>query len=218
MIVLAHRGLWRTAAEKNSLGALREALTQGFGIETDLRDHDGRGVISHDPPTGTAPALEQFLDMYVETGSAHTLALNVKSDGLQEKVQKALADRHIGPEKYFLFDMAVPDALGYFQLEMPCFTRESELEPAPAYVNQAAGVWLDCFFQDWINKGTILKHIDAGRRVALVSPELHGRDKSIAWKNWREAANGLRSQGRADQLMICTDHPAEARTYFDGED
>ena len=218
MIVLAHRGLWRREDEKNTLGALREALTQGFGVETDLRDQSGRVVISHDPPVGNTATLEQFLDVYLETRSHQIMALNVKSDGLQQIVKKALGDRHISTDRYFMFDMAIPDALGYFQAGMPCFTRESEVEPIPAYINQATGVWLDCFFRDWIDRGTIAKHCDAGRRVALVSPELHGRDKTVAWERWRDIAEDLRKQGRGHLLMICTDYPVEARAYFDGED
>ncbi len=218
MLILAHRGLWRREAEKNSLGALHEALVQGFGVETDIRDDRGRVVISHDLPTGTDPSFEDFLDVYIRVGSLEPLALNVKSDGLQVNIKKSLDDRQIKSDRYFLFDMAVPDALPYLQMGMPCFTRESEIEPSPAFVDQASGVWLDCFFKDWINRGAILKHCDAGRRVALVSPELHRRDKSGAWACWREVYRSLRAQGRQSMMMVCTDHPIEARDYFDGED
>lgn len=218
MIILAHRGLWQSATEKNSLAALREALQQGFGVETDLRDRNGRIVISHDPPTADAPTLDQFLDIYVESQSRQLLALNVKSDGLHQSIKDALTKRDIAASQYFMFDMAVPDALGYLQHEMPCFTRESELEPSPAFLDDAAGVWLDCFHRDWINKDTIVKHCDAGRRVALVSPELHRRDRSSAWETWRLIYRALKADGRQDMMMICTDYPREARDFFRGED
>jgi len=217
MIVLAHRGLWRRDADKNSLPALREALLAGFGVETDLRDDRGRVVISHDPPAGDVPSLEQFLDLVADTTSDAILALNVKSDGLHGAIDKALRDRNIGANRYFLFDMSPPDARGYLQRKMPCFSRQSEIEPVPAFIDQAAGVWLDCFAKDWINKDIIRAHCDKGRRVALVSPELHGRDKSVAWTMWRDAHEELRAEKQANLLMICTDHPAEARSYF-GED
>jgi hypothetical protein len=215
MIILAHRGLWRQDAEKNTLRALREALTLGFGLETDLRDDRGCIVISHAPPTGGEPTLEQFLDLYVEVNSHQPLALNIKSDGLQNGLKKALAVRKIPSNRYFAFDMAVPDALGYIIAEIQCFTRESEVEPLPPFIDHAAGIWLDCFYRDWIDERAILKYCDAGRRVAVVSPELHGRDKTSAWKTWREIYRTLSTDGRQDMMMICTDHPIEARDYFD---
>lgn len=218
MIIFAHRGLWRQAADKNSLRALREALDLGFGLETDLRDDRGRIVISHDPPTGGEPTLEQFLDLYIETESKQQLALNVKSDGLQDGLKKAFAVRNIPSDRFFVFDMAIPDALGYIIDKIQCFTRESEIEPSPAFIDQATGVWLDCFYKDWINQSAILKHCDAGRKVAVVSPELHGRDKTSAWKTWRKIYRTLIADGRPDMMMICTDYPIEARDYFDAWD
>jgi hypothetical protein len=36
---------------KKTLAAFERALQNGFGIETDFRDHNGKVVISHDPVT-----------------------------------------------------------------------------------------------------------------------------------------------------------------------
>lgn len=214
MIILAHRGLWKTRSQANSLPALRDALAQGFGIETDLRDDRGRLVISHDPPSGNEPAFEAFLDDYTATGSQSILALNIKSDGLQGRLKAVCATHRIAADRYFVFDMAVPDALSYIDQEFQCFTRESEVEREPAYLPHAAGIWLDCFYRDWIDKAAILKHCDAGRRVALVSPELHGREKETAWAMWRDVHRALTADGRQDMMMICTDYPEQARDYF----
>ena len=68
MELLAHRGLWQEPAEKNSRIAFERAFQAGFGVETDLRDHGGTVVISHDPPGTTAEpelAFEQFLRLTV---------------------------------------------------------------------------------------------------------------------------------------------------------
>ncbi|EOZ3523633.1 hypothetical protein Q9Q49_06045 [Campylobacter upsaliensis] len=45
MQILAHRGFWREKKEQNSLASLAKAFEMGFGIETDLRDGGGGGVI-----------------------------------------------------------------------------------------------------------------------------------------------------------------------------
>jgi len=218
MIILAHRGLWLQPAERNTLAAMRTALTEGFGVETDVRDLDGELVISHDPPRQGATPFEDFLDDFVQIGKSGLLALNIKADGLQSALAKVLTDRRIGPDRYFVFDMAVPDALGYLRMNMPCFTRQSEVEPVSAFIDQAAGIWLDCFQKDWINEEEILRHCAAGRRVALVSPELHGRGHRGAWETWRNADRKLKQRGQSEFAMICTDFPREARAYFDAAD
>ena len=213
--LLAHRGFWRDKIERNTLKAFTHAWAEGFGVETDIRDQDGRLVVSHDPPVGRdVLSLDQFLDLYVKVGGRTALALNIKADGLQEKLKSALADRGIGAERYFVFDMAVPDALAYLSYNMPCFTRESEFESPPALIGRATGVWLDCFHRDWIDAEVILGHHRAGRQVALVSPELHGRPHAGAWSCWREAARLIDARTQGGTLMLCTDYPEEARDFF----
>ena len=59
--ILAHRGLWTIENEKNTIEALRNALEEGFGIETDIRDCCGEIVISHNPPKGNEPRLVDIL-------------------------------------------------------------------------------------------------------------------------------------------------------------
>jgi len=217
-MILAHRGLWRHPAEQNGLPALRRALAEGFGIETDIRDRAGQLVISHDPPLADVPLFAELLRIYDEMAPPGMLALNVKADGLQTLLTDALSHHRIARDRSFVFDMSVPDALGYLRHGMPCFTRQSEVEPTPAFVDEAAGVWLDCFREDWIGGDVIRHHVLAGRRVALVSPELHGRDRVAAWGEWRRVFRALQREGQGEYLMICTDHPYEARTYFNAAD
>ena len=54
--ILAHRGIFFNKNIENSEEALCTALSNRFGIETDLRDFGGKIVISHDPPReGSSP-------------------------------------------------------------------------------------------------------------------------------------------------------------------
>lgn len=175
MIILAHCRSWQNPAERNTLPALNKALAAGFGLETDVRDCDSRLVISHDPSGHDAIPLTALLDAYTAYPTAGVLALNTKADGLRAALAETLQRYRIGPERYFVFDMAVPDALGYLRREMPCFTRQSGIEPVPAFIDRASGIWLDCFERDRITRAEIVSHCLAGRRVALVSSELHGR-------------------------------------------
>jgi len=206
MLIISHRGYWSQPFEKNTEGAFKRSFHLGFGTETDIRDYDGRLVISHDPANSDSLLAELFFEIHATMDPALPLALNVKADGLQKWVRR-LFDRY-RPSNAFVFDMAVPDARGYLSEGVPCFTRHSELEPVPAFYDQAAGVWLDGFGSDWFmeTEDVISRHLEAGKRVCIVSPELHNRPHAACWGKLA----GMRCS-RDPRLMLCTDFPEEAR-------
>src|SRR3954453_1371230 len=107
MTLLAHRGLWVDAGQRNTIEAFRGAFANGFGIEIDVRDLAGQLVVSHDPPAAGALAFDAVVDEYVAQGTPGLLAVNVKADGLHSMVTAALA--RIPAERWFAFDMSVPD-------------------------------------------------------------------------------------------------------------
>jgi len=209
MQFLAHRGLWEKAEEKNSAAALRRALAEGYGVETDVRDAAQQLVIAHDPAGPGALAAADFLALYGETRSNATLALNVKADGLRGWL-KSLLQSH-GIKNYFCFDMSLPEMLCYSREGLRFFTRESEYERVPALYAEAAGVWVDMFAGDWVQARDVRKHLDAGKQVALVSPELHKRPHLDFWARLR--AGGFAGEAK---VMLCTDYPRAAREYFHG--
>ncbi len=216
MEILCHRGWWTTPEERNSTGALARALAAGHGVETDLRDHAGRVVVSHDPPgpDGEAlPDLAGLLRLYAQVPHA-SLALNVKADGLAVLVAKVLVEAGLamtGPGcGLYAFDASVPDTLAWLRVGVPVFTRHSDVEPEPVLYEQAIGVWLDDFgARRWWTPDVVRGHLDAGKRVAVVSPELHGRDHRDAWDALLDPA-----LAGAENLALCTDRPAEAIEVF----
>ena len=64
MQFISHRGFWLKPEEQNTGIAFTRALKAGFGIETDLRDHQGNIVISHDMPREGVMTFDYFLQMY----------------------------------------------------------------------------------------------------------------------------------------------------------
>ena len=218
MLILAHRGFWRTPDDKNSPAALERAFVEGFGVETDIRDQNGKLVISHDPPSGRCMTFEDFLALYTLHDAPGPLALNVKADGLQSLSADQLAKAGIGEDAYFFFDMSIPDAFVFARQNLPTFTRESEIEPTPHLLDMAQGIVLDCFHSDWVTPAKILQHLQAGRSVMLISPELHGRDPTQAWAAWRELTDERVEQPAGIRLMLCTDRPREAKEVFGGAD
>jgi hypothetical protein len=212
---LAHRGFWTEPSEKNRRQAIERALRAGFGIETDVRDHNDTIVISHDPPgfgRGPDMTFEQLLSLYRDLDASETLALNIKSDGLATELNRLL--KAYGTPEYFVFDMSVPDMLTYTKLGMCCFARQSELEtPILCGINSSfgrtQGIWLDSLSSVWYSPELFREHLKSGLDVCLVSPELHGRNPNPWWGELKRFLKTTRldDESNTGRLMLCTDSP-----------
>lgn len=207
MKIISHRGLWLKEFEKNSTTSFERSFQEGFGTETDVRDLAGRLVISHDMPLGGEVELSHFLSLASSHQLAEqpTLALNIKSDGLASALDAELVNY---PEfDVFVFDMSVPDMRNYFNAGFKVFTRMSEVEMDAAWIEKSSGVWLDSFDSDWFSSDLIIELANLGKRVCLVSPELHGREHLGLW-------NKILSLRGNESLILCTDYPIQAKSFF----
>ena len=210
MIILAHRGFWHSAGEKNTLGAFERAFAAGYGAELDLRDLNGELVVSHDPPRRGCLSFAAVLALYRRYGMPGKLAINIKADGLAAALD-AMLDEPALRQACFVFDMSVPDMLAYLAHGIPVFTRHSEYEAEPALLQSTQGVWVDAFTKPWADETRLQDFLAAGKAAALVSPELHAKPHAEAWTVWRKA---LRKASPAATVMLCTDHPDEAAQFF----
>ena len=206
MKILSHRGYWKEASEKNSVTAFLRSFNLNFGTETDLRDQNGEIVISHDIPKNDSLLFKDFLKALND--KPLTLALNVKADGLAKELKKILQGY---PElNYFVFDMSIPDMKSYLDLGISVFTRVSDVEKIPIWLEYSDGIWLDAFSHDWYDIEVIHKLLATGKQVCVVSPELHKRDYNEVW-------NMLYPLRMCAALMLCTDFPEDAHSFFFGE-
>ena len=208
MTILSHRGFWTEKSEKNKPVAFKRSFSLNFGTETDIRDYRGELVISHDIADENSIPVTDFFKIYNKYDNTLPLALNIKADGLHQKLKEVLQEYNIN--NYFVFDMSVPDSLGYLKANIKSFTRESEYETQPSFYNEADGIWLDEFKNHWINKEIIKYHISNNKQVCIVSPDLHKRDYKKEWQDYKEIEKEL----GIDNLMICTDYPREAKEFF----
>ena len=208
MIVLSHRGYWKEVSEKNLSIAFERSFSLGFGTETDIRDYKGELVISHDIADEKCISVKEMFEIYNKYDNTLPLALNIKADGLQVKLNELLEEYKI--ENYFVFDMSVPDGLGYLKQNMKAFTRESEYEKLPSFYDEAYGIWLDEFQGHWITKEVIEKHIKNNKQICIVSPDLHKREYKNEWQHYKDIEKEL----SIDNLMICTDYPEIAKEFF----
>lgn len=205
MEIIAHRGFWLTQDEKNTEKAFLRALSNGFGIETDFRDYKGELVISHDIPSGNEMSADDFFKLYSTQNMKTFIALNIKADGLQGKLKELINKYNV--QNYFCFDMSIPDTLGYIQSNLKIATRHSEYEQEFPFYTSSDFVWLDCFKSDWFGEKEINQHLNNNKQVCIVSSELHKRDFTDSWWKYKQIDG---------KLMICTDHPQQAREYFNG--
>lgn len=207
MKILSHRGYWEKEDEKNSVNAIKKAFDKGFGIESDIRDLDGKLVISHNPADSTCPLAEDVFKLMRDNQDKYCFAINIKADGLNEILEELLAKYRI--DNYFTFDMSVPQMLEYREKGIRYYTRQSEYEKEPVLYKESAGVWVDAFEDDkWITEELIQKHMENGKIVCIVSPDLHKKNNLEFWKRL--------SSFKIDwkQIMLCTDNPDDAKEYF----
>lgn len=209
MIILSHRGAWSSTEEKNTPAAFIRSLQMGFGTETDIRDFNRGLVISHDIPTGNEMPLSSFFQIckkvHIAAGEPIPIALNIKADGLATHVKKYITD--LEGFYPFFFDMSAPDTYSYIEAGLTVFTRMSEIERHPIWFNESAGVWLDSLHSDWFENDTLEWIIQNGKRVCIVSPELHGRPYEKLWEQ-------LNSYDKKESIMLCTDYPEKAEIFF----
>jgi len=205
MEIISHRGYWLNADEKNTKGAFQRSFELGYGTETDVRDCLGKLVISHDPPVGGEMLFEEFLKL--ATDSQPTLALNIKSDGIAQRVRETLAG--VNYTNYFVFDMSGPEFLAYKRAGHPTFTRVSEFENPDLSIVRPSGIWLDAFESDNWRIDWLLQNSTLAIPVAIVSPELHGRKHLDFWTSLKMSNIHLR-----ETVLLCTDIPEDATLFF----
>ncbi len=167
--------------------------------------------MSHDPVDVSAQPLlaSEFLSHYKELGSDGRIALNIKADGLQKDLETLLDGTGVPVENVYAFDMSVPDTLGYLRHKLPFYTRMSEYEPLPAFLDSAQGIWIDDFTGEFPQVAKAVEYLALGYRVAIVSSELHGRSPDGLWKNIK--TTGINQNPK---LELCTDHPLQAFEFL----
>ena len=205
MKIIAHRGFWQTEPEKNTRVAIKRAIDNGFGFETDFRDCRGQILISHNPPEGKELTANEVFKMYQDAGSNEPLALNIKADGLQEMMENLL--KKYGITNYFFFDMSVCDTIIYCEKKLKIASRLSEYENDMPFYKNCSTVWIDYFKSDGPTIEKVMETIKEGKNACVVSPELHKRDYQEMWKK-------LKPFMKEDRFYLCTDYPDKAKDFF----
>lgn len=208
MQILSHRGFWLSPEEKNKKEAFVRSFDAGIGTETDLRDICGKIVISHDMPKGDEISFEEVLE--IMNGRNLPLALNIKADGQAEAI-KALLKKY-NHTNYFCFDMSIPDMVVQIKSGLNVFGGKSDILTQVVLFDEVSGIWLDSFYSDWFLASDIDELINQGKKVCIVSADLHRRDTEKQWAIIKQCKHF-----NSDNLLLCTDHPLEAKEFFYGK-
>ena len=187
-------------AHRRNLPAELAETPGHLGIEMDIRSQGDRLVVTHEP-FDAGVDLEEWLDGY-----AHAfLVANVKEEGLEQRVEAALAAR--GVEEWAYLDQSFPFLVRTLRRgEDRCMVRVSEYESvrtALAMDPRPRWVWLDSFTGALPPREDLAALAAAGYRVMLVSPELQGRDPEPEVAGLR----GALDDAGLELAAVCTKRP-----------
>ncbi|MDX9845238.1 MAG: phosphatidylinositol-specific phospholipase C/glycerophosphodiester phosphodiesterase family protein [Aquabacterium sp.] len=191
MNLIAHR--------RNTIAELKATPTQ-YGVEIDLRSQGQKLIVQHDP-FADGEDFERWLDHFRHG----TLILNVKEEGLEERLIGLMAAR--GISDYFFLDQSFPFLIRWARNgEHRCAVRVSEfesIETALALAGQIDWAWVDCFTRFPLDRAGANRLHDAGFKLCVVSPELQGRAAEAEILSF---ASLLESQGVKPDA-VCTKRP-----------
>ncbi|MFQ3670961.1 MAG: hypothetical protein SNJ84_05845 [Verrucomicrobiia bacterium] len=224
MVILAHRANLEGPRPgcDNGLEDCCRALELGLGLETDLRrDLQGRFYISHDPgcwtPANDFAAFEPVFRKYAD----RVLAMNVNDLGYEQDLIQLHASGALGDRCfYFDFELLEPVTPGSAQRRLKCLPGGERIPLASRLSDRgepldqclaipAEVVWADEFDSLWITGREIDAVKKAGRKIFLISPELHGFPMEAVRRRWAD----FRAWGVDG---VCTDYSLAACDFFLG--
>lgn len=163
MQIIAHR--------RNSIADLK-STNHNLGIEVDVRLYNSELVCQHDP---LKPG-DLFVD-WISFYKHGTLIINVKEEGLENLILEILEDRNIGD--FFFLDQSFPFLVKNATKGLnKAAVRVSEYESVSTALSLSGfldWVWVDCFSKFPLDAESVRALKEAGFRICIVSPELHGR-------------------------------------------
>lgn len=175
-------------------------LDKNYGVEIDLRSWGKDLIINHDPFV-----KGEYFEEWIKFYDHKTLILNVKEEGLEDKILEILKSLSI--DNFFFLDQSFPFIKKYaFLGEKRCAIRVSEFESLETVINMkdmVEWVWVDCFTKFPINFSEFKKLKDYKFKLCIVSPELQGRFKKEEILNFKKKLINQNIVGDA----VCTKYP-----------
>ena len=154
------------------INTLNELIStpNNYGIEVDIRSNGNDLIVNHDP-FKKGIKFSKWISFY----NHGTLILNIKEEGIEEKVLFYLDKFQI--ESYFFLDQSLPSIIkmtksGFSNIAIRLSNYES-FGTALNFKNKAKWIWVDIYnkFPLTLENYNILK--TANFKLCLVSPEIN---------------------------------------------
>jgi glycerophosphoryl diester phosphodiesterase len=222
MVVLSHRANLEGPRPglDNGLKDCQRVLELGFGLETDLRrDVDGHFYISHDPARRTKQNDFTSYEAVFREFPDRVIAMNVKELGYESELIRLYAEGCLGLKAfYFDFELLQPQMPGAAQQKLKTLPGGLEVKVAARLSDRgesleqclsisAEVVWADEFDSLWITWELVQTIRETGRKIYMISPELHGFPIGDVLRRWKD----FKSWGVDG---VCTDYALAARDFF----
>ncbi len=198
-ILIAHRGWWwPNRASQNHPASILSALACGYGAEVDVQDVSTEGVMAcHDeaahphpwtlPQDGPADPPGGSLFLHVKRAGAFTaatLAAMLKAKGWLRHAYVFCSPSNDG----FLLDVKQADVGARTLLTISDRDELYGMVSRSGLPGGAEGLWIEQPGYDWVTPDDVAAVKTANLSAWVVSPELHGRELSLARVfDWREA-------------------------------
>jgi hypothetical protein len=171
------------------------------GVEIDLRSWKQSIVVTHDVYTDA-----ESLDTWLKNYNHSKLILNVKEEGIEEKILGLVRSANI--DSYFFLDQSFPWLVKTIRSgEVRTAIRISDFEsPLTALSVQPRPnwIWADSFSGDWGYLNEWAERLkERGFQICVASPELHGRQSQVEFNNLQSIVNHLGNNIDA----VCTKVP-----------
>lgn len=172
MVIIRHR--------VNTLLEISNVETK-YGVEIDLRSHNGEIIVSHDPFTANPIFFDKWLKYY----NHNILILNVKEEGIEKKVLAIVKQHKV--ENFFFLDQTFPLIVKTLKSgETRTSIRISDYESLSTLERfehlspfKPNWVWIDSLTGNWEHLSYLADIKKMGYRVCLASPELHQRKMEL---------------------------------------
>ncbi len=159
---------------RNTINLIKSTSNK-YGIEVDIRSNAEGLIVNHDPYLDGV----KFCD-WLEFYNHSFLIINVKEDGLEEKILMQLQKFKI--KKFFFLDQSFPSiiklsSLGYMNSALRISEYES-IETALKLKKKISWIWVDTFTTLSLTFEDYKKLKLADFNLCLVSPEINSNNKS----------------------------------------
>ncbi len=157
----------------NSIKKLKK-IPNNFGVEIDLRTYKSKIILNHEP-FKDGDTLENFLRYY----SHGTLILNIKDNGIEDKVIKKVMKAKI--KSFFLLDVEFPYIFKSIKNKQKNiairFSEKEPIESAKLFQNNFKWLWIDTLTKLPLDKNNI--KIVKNFKSCVVCPERWNRPDEI---------------------------------------